>query len=470
MSGFQPGLGPEVSEPSTAAGSRRPGHVEKGSIDGAAALGSRPIGRLLWHTCSQTTMSVGVYGIYALTNAWFVARGVGTDAMAAVNLAAPVLLILGAVSSTVGAGAASLVSRRLGAGDPAGAARAAGNAFALFWATAATVTVTGLLALEPLLTVLGAEPATRGLTRDYTIVLLCGALVSTGFSSLIRAEGRLRYATMIWLVPVLVQITLDPLLIFGLDLGVRGAALGTVGGQAVSAAMSLWFFFAQRERPYRITVHDLRPHGPTVRAQVGIGAPSFLAGLGATLLAVLVNNVLAATAAGVTALAAYAVCARIQTFVTMPQLGISQGLQPIVGYNAGRGVADRVDRARTLALRATIGYGTLAALAVILTAGPVVAVFTDDDAVAPAAEQALRIIAAGIAAAGVTPLVSAYFQSLGRATPSYLISAGTLLAIKVPLILAAGTTGTTGIWIGIAAGEILSALVALVLLRLPWRA
>jgi len=441
------------------------------SIDGAAALGSRPIGRLLWHTCSQTTLSVGVYGIYALTNAWFVAHGVGTDAMAAVNLAAPVLLILGAVSSTVGAGGASLVSRRLGAGDLAGAARAAGNAFTLFWATAATITITGLLGLEPLLTGLGAEPATRGLTRDYTLVLLCGALVSTGFSSLIRAEGRLRYATMMWLAPVLVQITLDPLLIFGLDMGVRGAALGTVGGQAVSAAMSLWFFFVQRERRYRITVHDLRPHGATARALIGIGAPSFLAGFGATLLAVLVNNVLAAaTVAGATALAAYAICARIQTFVTMPQIGISQGLQPIVGYNAGRGIGDRADRASTLALRATIGYGMLAALAVILTAGPVVAVFTDDTAVAPKAEQALRIVAAGIAAAGVTPLVSAYFQSLGQATPSYLISAGTLLAIKVPLILAAGATGTTGIWISIPAGEILSALVALVFLRYPRRA
>ncbi|MFI7285041.1 MATE family efflux transporter [Micromonospora chersina] len=410
-------------------------------------------------------MSVGVYGIYALTNAWFVARGVGTDAMAAVNLAAPVLLILGAVSTTVGAGGASLVSRRLGAGDPAGAARAAGNAFAIFWTAAAVVTAVGLLALEPLLTALGAPAATRGLTRDYTVVLLCGALVSTGFSSLVRAEGRLRYATMLWLIPVLVQITLDPLLIFGLDMGVRGAALGTVGGQAVSAAMSLWFFFAQRERPYRITAGDLRPHGPTLRALIGIGAPSFLAGFGATLLAVLVNNVLAATATGATALAAYAVCARIQTFVSMPQLGISQGLQPIVGYNAGRGLIDRVNRARTLALRATLGYSALAALTITLLAGPLVAVFTHDTAVTPTAEHALRIIALGIIAAGVTPLTSAYFQSLGQATPSYLLSAGSLVLIKAPLVLAASGTTVTGIWISIAIGEAASALAAFVLLR-----
>ncbi|MEU4216939.1 MATE family efflux transporter [Actinoplanes sp. NPDC026623] len=412
---------------------------------------------------------MGVYGIYALTNAWFVARGVGTGAMAAVNLGAPVLLILGAVSTTVGAGGASLVSRHLGSGDPAGAARAAGNAFTVFWTTAIAVGVAGLLALEPLLTALGAQGATRSLTRDYLVVLLCGTLVSTGFSSLIRAEGRLRFATMIWLVPVLVQITLDPLLILGLGMGVRGAALGTVGGQSVSAAMSLWFFFVQRRRPYRITVRDLRPHGPTVRALIGIGAPSFLAGFGATLLAVLVNNVLAATAAGATALAAYAVCARIQTFAGMPHLGISQGLQPVVGYNAGRGLDGRVHRARTLALRASLGYGALAALTLTLLAGPLVAVFTDDPAVAPMAEQALRIIAVGIAAAGVAPLASAYFQSLGYATPSYLLSAGTLVLIKTPLVLVAGGTTITGIWVGIAAGEVTSALAALLVLRLTRR-
>jgi putative MATE family efflux protein len=438
-------------------------------VEDVDALGSRPIGRLLWHTCSQTTLSVGVYGVYALTNAWFVARGVGIEAMAAVNLGAPVLLILGAVSTTVGAGGASLVSRHLGARDPAGAARAAGSAFTVFWITAVAVAVVGLLALEPLLTALGAHGATRTLTRDYTVVLLCGTLVSTGFSSLIRAEGRLRFATMIWLVPVLVQIALDPLLIFVLDLGVRGAALGTVGGQAVSAAMSLWFFFVQRGRPYRIGLRDLRPQGPTVRALIGIGAPSFLAHLGAVLLVVLVNNVLAATAAGAAALAAYAVCARIQTFAGMPHLGISQGLQPVVGYNAGRGLDGRVHRARTLALRASLGYGTLAALTLALLAGPLVAVFTDDPTVAPTAEQALRILAVGIAAAGVAPLASAYFQSIGHATPSYLLSVGTLVVIKIPLVLAAAATTITGVWVGLAAGEVASALAALVVLRLTRR-
>ncbi|WP_223167552.1 MATE family efflux transporter [Nonomuraea sp. SYSU D8015] len=442
------------------------------TLDATAALGAAPLGRLLWHTCSQTTLSVGVYGIYALTNAWFVAHGVGAQAMAAVNLAAPVLLVLGAVSTTVGAGGASLVSRRLGADDPAGAARAAGNAFTLYWLTALAVAVIGLLALEPLLTALGAGEGTRDYSRDYTVVLLCGALSYTGFSSLVRAEGRQRYATAIWVVAVVVQIVLDPLLIYGLDMGVRGAALGTVGGQTVSAVMSLWFFFGQRRRPYRIGARDLRPHGPTIRALLGIGTPSFLAGLGATLLVVLVNNALAATAgatalaatAGATALAAYAVCGRIQTFATMPQAGISQGLQPIVGYNAGRRLADRVRRARTLALRATVGYGVLAAVTLVLFAYPFAGIFVDEPAVTEATANALRIIAIGIAAAGVAPLASAYFQSLGYARPSYLISLGTLLLIKIPLVLGFSSLGETGIWISLAAGELASAALAAILL------
>lgn len=441
--------------------------ARRGSVDHAAALGTQPVGRLLWHACSQTTLSVSVFGIYALTNAWFVARGVGPEAMAAVNLVTPVLLVLGAVSTTAGVGAASLVSRSLGAGDRATAARAAGNAFVVFWASAIAVTVAGLVALDPLLTMLGAQGDTRGTAREYAVIILVGAIFSTGFSSLVRAEGAMRFSTLLWLVAVLIQITLDPVLIFGLGMGVRGAALGTVGGQAVSAAMAMWFFFGQRHRPYRIRLASLRPHAPTIRALLSVGAPSFLIGLGATLLVVLVNTTLSHTA-GATALVslvAYAVCARIQTFVVMPQLGISQGLQPVVGYNAGRGLHDRVLRARTLALRASVIYGSVAAITVGLFAGPMVMVFVDDPGTAATARNALRIIAVGFAVAGITPLASAYFQSLGRPRPSYLISIGTLLAIKVPLVLALGHTGPTGVWISLAAGELVSALVSLATLR-----
>ncbi|MFD0069293.1 MATE family efflux transporter, partial [Streptomyces sp. NPDC127574] len=105
-----------------------------------------------------------------------------------------------------------------------------------------------------------------------------------------------------------------------------------------------------------IGLHDLRPHGPTVRSLLSVGLPSFLAGTGFTLLAVLVNSALAATGSA-TALAAYAVCARLQTFATMPHTGISQALQPSVGDNTGRRLHHRALRARDLALRGSLLYG-----------------------------------------------------------------------------------------------------------------
>ncbi|MFF4558812.1 MATE family efflux transporter [Streptomyces sp. NPDC001422] len=429
-----------------------------------ARLGTRPVGPLLWSSCLQTTAATGVYGVYALTNAWFVSRGMGDNAVAAVNLVAPLLLLLGSVSTTVGAGGASLVSRALGEGDRGAAARAAGNSFTLFWITGATTTVVGLALLDPLLTLLGADDVLRNDARPYAVVLLCGALVSTGFSSLVRAEGRIGFSTLLWLVPVAVQISLDPLLIFGFGLGVRGAALGTVGGQAVSAVMSLWFFFGRHERPYRVRFKDLRPHGPTLRTLLNVGMPSFLAGMGVTLFAALVNATLAATGPA-TALAAYAVCARLQTFTLMPHIGISQGLQPIVGYNAGRGLRERVLRARSLALRGSLLYGLVTAALLALLAGPLVGLFLHDPDTTSTATRALRILALGLAVAGIAPLVAAFFQATGRPAPAYVISIGAVVLIKMPLTVALARFGTTGVWTALAAGELVTAALALLLLR-----
>ena len=426
-------------------------------------LGGKPVGRLLWGNSVQGTISVAFYGVYALTNAWFVARGVGPIAFAAVTLVSPVMLVLGAVATTVGAGGASLVSRSLGAGDLRQAARATGTAFLVFWTAAIILGTAGVLLLDPLLTLLGVTDETRGYAHDYGLIVLAGSITATGFSSLVRAEGRMRFSTMLWVVPVVTQIVLDPLLIFGFDLGVRGAALGSVGGQAVSMLMSLWFFFLQRDRPYRVGLADLRPHWPTLRALVSVGAPSFLGGFGATLVVALVNNLLVAVG-GAVLLSAYAICGRVGTFVLMPQLGISQGMQPLIGYDTGRGETGRADRARTLALRASVAYGTVACLLVVVFAEPVAAAFTDDPAVRDAAVGALRIIALSYPLAGVAILVSAYFQAVGRPIPSYAISTGVIIAVRVPLLLVFSLFGVLGLWISFPVAELVAAGAALAIL------
>ena len=199
-------------------------------------------------------------------------------------------------------GGASLVSRSLGAGDRGQAARAAGTSFTIFWLVAVLTSVLGIAFVEPLLRLLGATDQTLPYAVPYAIVILGGAILSTGFSSIVRAEGRLTFPLLLWVIPVVVQVLLDPLLIFGLHLGVVGAGLGRVGGQAVSAARAVWFFFVRRERAYRIQARDLVPDPGLARRVIAVGTPSLLASFGATILAVVINTTLAA--AGAVALAA----------------------------------------------------------------------------------------------------------------------------------------------------------------------
>ncbi|WP_260256034.1 MATE family efflux transporter [Streptomyces sp. 840.1] len=164
-------------------------------------------------------------------------------------------------------------------------------------------------------------------------------------------------------------------------------------------------------------------------------------------------------------MAAYAVCVRLQTFVLMPHTGISQGLQPIVGYNAGRGLMGRALRARNLALGSSLVYGAVTAAALAVLAHPVSGLFLNDPAAVDNAARALRVLALGMTVAGLAPLVAAYSQSMGRPAPAYLLTLGTLLLIKIPLVATLGRLGAEGLWAALAAGEAAGAIVALWLMR-----
>jgi putative MATE family efflux protein len=434
--------------------------------DSAAALGTDPIPRLLWRNSVQTTLSVATYGVYALTNAFFVSRWVGPDALASVNVAAPLLMLIGAVATTVGAGGASVLSRALGAGDLARAARATGTCLGIYWLSSALLGVVGIIFLDPLVRLLGATPEIAQDAKSYAFILLAGSIAATGFSSLVRAEGRMGFSTLEWMIPVVTQIVLDPVFIIGFHLGVRGAALGTVGGQLVSAAMGLWFFLLQRRRPYRVRLRDLVPDLRLLREIAAVGAPTFVAGLGVTVLSVVTNNLLALTG-GALALSAYAIAARISTFVAMPQLGITQAMQPIVGYNHGAGRDDRAHRAASLSLRVSVLYGAGAALVVALAARLIAGTFTTDPATADAAATALRTIALAYPFGGLVGLTAAWYQSRGSARPSFILSVGTVLGVKLPVLLVLSTFGTQGIWWAFPTGEAISALAAWWLWRRP---
>ncbi len=428
-------------------------------VDAAAALGIDPIPRLLARNSVQTTLSVATYGVYALTNAFFVSRWAGPIALASVNVAAPLLMLIGAVATTVGAGGASVLSRALGAGDLTGAARATGTSLGAYWILSAVLGILGIVFLDPLVHLLGATGEVAQYAKSYAVILLAGSITATGFSSLVRAEGRMRYSTLEWIIPVVTQMVLDPVFIIGFGLGVRGAALGTVGGQLVSAGMGVYFFLLQRRRLYRVGARDLIPDPRLLREIAAVGAPTFVAGLGVTGLSIVTNNLLALTG-GAVALSAYAIAARLGTFVGMPQLGLTQAMQPIVGYNHGAGRTDRSHDAASLSMRVSVLYGVGATLVVALAARLIAGAFTADTVTADAAATALRTVAFAYPLGGLVALTAAWYQSRGYARPSFILSVGTILLVKLPVLLVLARFGTQGIWWAFPVGEALSALAA----------
>jgi Na+-driven multidrug efflux pump len=216
------------------------------------SLGTKKIGKLLLEMSSQTTFSLLVYAIYSITDTYFLSVGINSLAAAGASIISPVLIALGAVATTVGAGGASVVSRALGEGNEEKASRTVANTFLIFWATALTITVLGSLLIKPVVYLLGATESIAPYAITYGRIIFLGAITSTGFSAIIRADGNIRYSTAIWIIPVSANLVLCWLFIMVLRTGVAGAALATVTGQAISAGMSIYFFFFRKDRSYHI--------------------------------------------------------------------------------------------------------------------------------------------------------------------------------------------------------------------------
>ena len=210
-------------------------------------LGTEPVGRLIRKMALPSIVGVLAYNIYNLADTFFIARGVGTEAAGGLAVSFPLFVFLSAVTTTLGSGAASVISRALGEKDGERASRAVGNSFAFFLAVALLVTVFGLLFLDPLLYLMGVTPSLLPYARTYLRIILLGAVTCTGFSNLIRAEGSSRYAMCIWVIPLSINMVLDPVLIFGFDMGIAGAAIGTVAAQCVSMGMSVSVLFPLSE-------------------------------------------------------------------------------------------------------------------------------------------------------------------------------------------------------------------------------
>ena len=417
-------------------------------------LGSSKIGNLLWEMSSQTTLALLVYAIYSITDTYFLSVGINSLAAAGSSIISPVLIGLGGVATTVGAGGASLVSRALGEQDHVKASRTVANTFVVFWAVALLITISGTLLIKPIVHIFGATQNVAPYAITYGRIIFLGALTSTGFSTIVRADGNIRYSTIMWIIPVCTNLFLCWLFIMVLHMGVAGAALATVAGQTISSGMSIFFFFFRKNRSYDIKLAYFNPDWRIIRDVILIGVPSFFKSLGTSLFVIVTNNLLK-TIGGDSALGVFAIVGKLYSGLTTPQTGIVQGMQPIVGFNFGQKKFDRVQKTINLSIISSIVYGLL--ICVLCYSIPVVMLklLSKEAIIISQGQSALKLFALACPVGGISVLVAAFFQSIGRAKEALVLTLGGILLVKLPvLLISAHLFSLTGIWLSEAISEL----------------
>lgn len=431
---------------------------------------TQPVKKLLITLGLPMMISMFINSLYNIIDSMFVAR-LGTDAVTALSIIFPLQNLTVAVSVGLGIGVNSVVARLMGAGDRRGADAAASNALTLSAVHAVLFLLLGLFAM-PAYVGLYAAPDTRAYAWSVAygrIVLTLSApyLLYLVFEKLFQAIGWMKISMLGMIVGAVVNIALDPVMIFGLfgfpAMGVSGAAVATVIGQSAACVLFV-LIYRVRDFPIRLSATNMRLRAPLVKDTYTVALPAALTLALPSVLVGLLNGILIAySEIYVAVLGLYF---KIQTFFYMPANGLVQGMRPLIGYNYGAGQYGRV---RETVRWAMIYNGIILFVGfLILEAAPrgVMALFAPEPALLAAGARALKIIAAGFVCSVASIVANGAFEALGRGGDSLIVSLLRQFAIVVPLAWALSRAlGPAGVWWAFPAAEALTAVVSLALLR-----
>lgn len=420
-------------------------------------LETASIGKLMLELCTQTTFSIMLFNIYTITDTLFVSKGVGSVASGAIGIFSPVLVLIGGISSTLGAGGGSIISRKLGEKDQTNAKAIVGCIMWIWLLCSLVITITGIVLLKPLLYLLGCTAEIYPYAVQYGRIILLSTVISTGFSGIMRAEGDILFSTLQWSFPVIINIALNPLFIFAFDMGITGTALATLVAQLFSAGTSAYYFFIRRSTPCRIGLRDIRWNWKISREILYIGVPALLSSFGGSFIGIAWNHVLNQVG-GTLAISTFAIISRIQGFLATPFTGVMQGIQPILGFEWGRQEIKRVKRTVFYAGRFNLIYGVLIAVCCYFGAERILTVFTSNAEIISMGKGALKIICISFAASGIIPIVQAYFQAIGNGKKMLLLSLCSIFIIRLPLLFISRETMNLAVmWWTYVFGDVLTA-------------
>ncbi|MGM0366539.1 MAG: MATE family efflux transporter [Actinomycetota bacterium] len=418
--------------------------------------------RLLFQFSLPAVTGMVIVALYNFVDTLFVGRGVGPLAIAGLTVVLPVMIFMIAIGLLTGVGAASVVSRSLGSSDSERARIAAGNSIILNLVLNIPLIAVFYLFMDRILTFLGASADVLPYAKDYLEIILIGFVFYTfsiNGNNLIRAEGKPRASMYAMLIGACLNIALDPLFIFVLGMGVRGAAIATVISQAVSC-IYIYGFFLSAQSIFHLNLDKFRLRKKISREVLAIGIPSFLMEIIGSLMFILFIKVVQRYG-GDMYIAITGIGIRIIDLIFMPILGISHGFSPIVGFNYGAELFLRVKKTLKEALLWTVIISSTGLVFMVIFPEFLLGFFTDDPEIISKGVMPLRLIAILSPLWSFPILGAAFFQAIGKAQPALFITLSRNVLFFVPaVLLLPALMGLTGVWLSWPVTDIFSFMVS----------
>ena len=400
-------------------------------------LATEPIGKLFLKLSIPAILAQLVNLLYNIVDRIYIGHieNVGDVALTGVGLTFPLIMFVAAFASLCGMGGAPKAAIALGEQNSKKANKILGNSVILTLMFGIILTIVLLVFNKELLYAFGASDNTIIYANDYMNIYAIGTIfvmISIGLNSFITTQGFSKYSMLNVVVGALTNIILDPIFIFGFNMGVKGAALATIVSQGVSALMVITFLFSKKSK-LKINLESIKPEMSIIFSCVALGLAPFIMQSTESILSICFNTSLYKYG-GDTAVGAMTICSSLMMFAMMPLQGFTQGAQPIISYNYGAKNPERIKKAFKILLFTCFGYAFVYWGVVMLFPNVFASIFSDSSTLVEFASNALRIYMACICLFGIQIACQQTFIALGNAPISLFLALLRKVILLIPLI------------------------------------
>lgn len=405
-------------------------------------LAEASIGKLMIKFSIPCIMSLLVSSLYNIVDQIFIGRGVGYLGNGATNVVFPITVIALAISLMIGDGCAAFLSICQGKKDADSTRNGVGNAVTILIFSSIIIMLIFMFAREGILSAFGATENNINYARDYFNIIAIGIpffMFSNGLNSVIRADGSPKFAMISTLVGCIINVILDPIAIFVLHWGVKGAAIATIVGQIVSAGLAVYYLF--HTKSFKLNVKSFRIKWTLLKHILPLGISSFLTQLSIVIIMGVMNNVLVKYGAmskygADIPMTVVGIVMKVFQIVIAFTIGVAAGSQPIVGYNYGAGKYGRVKEIYKLMMIAEVGIGFIATVCFEIFPQQILGLFgSESDLYNEFGVKAFRIFLCTMILCCVVKATSVFLQSLGKPVMSMGLSLLRDFVLSVPLVL-----------------------------------